>query len=347
MPTLYVTEQGATVRLSGGSLIVTVDDSRPGKEGHCSASRKILIEVEPHRIEVVTLIGRSHITSDATHLCLEQGICVAWFSWSGQFLGRTVPVLHRCADLRLAQYRAASDLEVRLTRAVAVVEAKLSNSVEILTEIQSNDSENKMLGPAIAEIRQLSEDVKHCDLIERLLGLEGAAARQYFKAYGASFRGEILFSGRHHRPAPDPANALLSFGYVLLANRIGGMMEARGLDPCLGFFHELRSGRESLALDLLEELRQPVIDKFVIRACNLRILRPEHFEPPDPEKGVRLTREGLKVFFEHWEAHLLRPIREKGNNERLATMELLHRQVDRIAASVRGSLPYQPFLYGK
>ena len=112
---------------------------------------------------------------------------------------------------------------------------------------------------------------------------------------------------------------MLSFGYVLLGDLLAGMLEARGLDPALGFFHEPRPGRPSLALDLLEEFRHPVVDRFVLRVSNLRILRPTMFEPDEPDEldeteagGVRLTRDGLKRFFRAWEKHLSRPLLERG-----------------------------------
>ena len=190
--------------------------------------------------------------------------------------------------------------------------------------------------------------VKDITAVEVLLGWEGTIARTYFQALSTAFRGAIGFAGRQQRPAPDPANALLSFGYVLLGNLLAARLEARGLDPALGFYHTPRPGRPSLALDLLEELRHPVVDRFVLRACNLRILRPEHFEAdPDRPGGVRTTRDGLKRFFREWEKHLLTPLRDAETSpEKIAVAPLLNRQIERLAADLRGGDPYQPFHYG-
>jgi CRISPR-associated protein Cas1 len=344
MPVLYVTEQNATLRLSGESLVVTVEEHEA--DGHGAGRRRIVMEVEPHRLELVALVGRVHVTSDATLFCLEKGIAVAWLTRGGELLGRVVPPLPRSADVRIAQYEAVRDPSARLDRARGVVSAKLENALEVLRDIQSNDPDNGALSPAMTELKRLCEAVAACPAVERLLGLEGTGARTYFSALGSAFKAGIGFVGRKHRPPPDPANALLSFGYVLLGNRVAGLIEARGLDPCLGFFHEVRSGRPSLAVDMLEELRHPVVDRFVLRGCNLRIFREELFEPPDEDGGVRLTRDGLKVFFEHWEGHLQKPMREKDAEGKIAPLELLRRQVERLAASLRGKGPYAPFRYG-
>jgi len=58
-------------------------------------------------------------------------------------------------------------------------------------------------------------------------------------------------------------NALLSFGYTLLTTELTGALAAQGLDPFVGVLHDLDYGRPSLALDLLEEFRQPIIDRLV------------------------------------------------------------------------------------
>jgi CRISPR-associated protein Cas1 len=140
---------------------------------------------------------------------------------------------------------------------------------------------------------------------------------------------------------------LLSFGYVLLGNLLAGRLEARGLDPAIGFFHEVHPGRPSLALDLLEELRHPVVDRFVVRACNLRMLRAEHFEPdPDRPGGVRATRAGLKIVLAEWEKHLLKPLRDAEGGEKIAVRPLMDRQIERLVADLRGKAHYRPFLYG-
>ncbi|MBF0136969.1 MAG: CRISPR-associated endonuclease Cas1 [Magnetococcales bacterium] len=348
MPSLYVTEQGATVRLSGSSLIVTLDVD-PDGDGPLPATRSILLEVEPHRLEMIGLVGRVHMTANALHLCLERGIGVAWFAWNGRFLGRMVPAEAKSGDLRLAQYRTAIDPVAALGLARQVITGKCANAIAVLRGIQANYPGQEPVAAAIRDIQTAVERVGVCQDAESLLGSEGHAARAYFGAFGTGFRGDIGFTGRQRRPPPDPANALLSFGYVLLGNLIGGTVEARGMDPAVGFFHALRPGRPSLALDLLEEFRHPVVDRFVLRVVNLRILRPDMFEADtESQGGVRLTRAGLKVFFRAWGEHLERPMPEAagedgGDANKLAPATLIRRQVDRLAAALRGGIPYAPF----
>ena len=264
MPTLYVTEPRSVVRRSVGSVVVTLNED-PDGPGPLPERQRRLLEVEPHRLELIALVGRVHITADALQLCLEQGIAVAWLQANGNFMGRLVPELSRTADLRLAQFRMADDEPQALALAQTFVAAKLHNAVGLLTALRSNRRSQPALGRAIGELKAMADTVAQATSREVLLGYEGDAARRYFAGLRLGFTGAIGFAGRARRPPPDPANALLSFGYVLLANVLASLLEACGFDPYLGFMHAVRSGRPSLALDLLEELRHPVVDRFVLR----------------------------------------------------------------------------------
>lgn len=338
MPTLYVTEPGAVVRKAAGSLIVTVDEVGEAK----GRRRRELIEVEPHRLELISLVGRTHITSDAVHVCLEHGIAVAWFTWSGDFRGRLAPEISRTADLRLAQYQVAHDTDQALVLARAMIEAKLFNAASVLSALRANRPAMPQLGDAILGLRVSAGRAATAASSDVLLGLEGDGARAYFAALGDCFSADIHFNGRARRPPPDPANALLSFGYVLLGNLLASLLEARGFDPYLGILHKVRSGRPSLALDLLEEFRHPLVDRLVIRLCNQRQLQPKHFEADQRRPGgVKLTRDGLRKFFQAWERQMDAPF--AGLNDERSAEDIVRAQVDQLAAHVRNRQPYVPF----
>ncbi len=341
MPALYVTEPGAVVRRSAGSIVVTLDED-PDGAGPLPEHRRRLIEVEAHRLELVALFGRVHITSDATRYCLREGVDLAWFTRGGRLLGRVVSGLPRSGEVRLAQYRRTEDSAGRFALARKIVEAKIRNGVEVLRGLQSNRPGHTGLASAIVEGRRAADRLAEVETVEALLGLEGAAARQYFTGLGRGFTSDIVFTGRVRRPPPDPANALLSLAYVLLGNLLSGLIEARGLDPSIGFYHELRPGRPSLALDLVEELRSPVVDRFVLRLCNLRIIRPEMFTEDPDQKGVRLTQAGLKIFLREWEKNLDRSVKEDGAETVLSVHQVMRRQVERIASDLRGGESYGP-----
>ena len=122
----------------------------------------------------------------------------------------------------------------------------------------------------------------------------------------------------------DPVNALLSFGYVLVGKEIQAVLDGMGFDPYIGFFHQIDYGRPSLALDLLEELRAPLIDRFSLGLFLRRALTPGDFTS-SPEKGVRLEHEALRTFFQAYEEELTRPMVLEGET---LTFRLVTAQVN-------------------
>ncbi len=108
------------------------------------------------------------------------------------------------------------------------------------------------------------------------LGIEGAAAHLYFQALTEVFPPAMGFRGRQRRPPPDPVNALLSLGYSMLHTQAVNSCRMVGLDPAIGFYHELAYGRESLAADLIEPLR-PRYDRWAWRLLAEKQLRDYHF----------------------------------------------------------------------
>ncbi len=338
MPTLYVTRPGAVVRRTASALVVTADrETENGK-----TKRETLAELQPHRLEAVGIVGRAHMTTDATHLCLDQGISVTWFTAGGRLKGRLVPPKSKTAETRLAQYALSANPDAALELSRAFVSTKLRNGAAVLSVLRGNRPGQPALGKAIRRLRKAADRAQREDSKESLLGVEGDAAKTYFAALGPCFSGAIRFKSRVRRPPPDPANALLSFAYVLLANRVAGLLEAQGLDPYVGFLHAVRSGRPSLGLDLIEELRHPVVDRFVLRICNRGQIGPRHFQP-DPRRagGVNLNRDGLSLFFTAWEKLMRRPL--PGAPDGLTTEETLCTQVELMAAHVRHGDPYLPF----
>ena len=343
MPTLYVTEGGSVVRRRAGSLVVTrIED--PDGSGPLPERQRVLLETEPHRVEMIGLFGRVHITAAAIRECFEHGIAVSWLSKNGDFLGRLVPELSRTADLRLMQYRMFTDSAAILSLGRIIVDGKLRNAEALITALRSNRPGVSVFAEVIKKLDELRSRLPNAETREEVMGIEGEAARWYFSALGLGFNGEIVFESRQRRPPPDPANALLSFCYVLLANLLASLLEARGLDPYVGFYHTLRSGRPSLALDLIEEFRHPVADRFVLRVCNRRQLSADNFEQDSRRGGVRLDQRGLHKFLRAWESHLDKPM--AGVTSGISVEQVIKQQVDRLAAHVRGRANYRPLILG-
>ena len=114
---------------------------------------------------------------------------------------------------------------------------------------------------------------------------------------------DFPFNGRNRRPPKDKVNALLSFVYTLLNHEVQSALETVGLDPYVGFLHTDRPGRASLALDMMEFFRQNIVDSFVIKLVNKKMVKVEDFYM-DEEKGIRMTPDCYRKFLKTYEEYM-------------------------------------------
>ena len=223
----------------------------------------------------------------------------AFLSSRGKFRFRIVPELSKNIYLRMAQHRHYNNEGFRVRWSTAVVEAKLKNQRNFLIRSRRNQPDADIE----KEISMLETSIKGLNdkkSVDEIMGAEGFGSKTFFRAYGKLIRGEFKFVKREYYPPPDPVNALLSFGYMLVFNELNGLLEAFGFDVYLGFLHSIRYGRASPASDLIEELRSPVVDRLVIYLINLDVIKPSQFTATE-NRGVRMDERALKAYLKNYE----------------------------------------------
>lgn len=156
---------------------------------------------------------------------------------------------------------------------------------------------------AAEDLSRALERAAEVEEMDVLRGVEGAAAAAYFRAFHVMVRPPFVFERRSQHPAHNGVNALLNLGYTLLAGEIASRLEASGFDPRIGFYHGVRYGRLSLALDLLEAHRVAVIDRLTLSVLNRRMLGLDDFEERG-SAGVRVTRAALRRYLALYEEAL-------------------------------------------
>jgi len=327
MSVLYVTEQGASLRRRGQTICVVKE-------------RALLAEVEVHTLEAVLVFGVAQVSTQAMALLLRNGVETAFLTCDGRLRGQLTPARPKNVTLRIEQYRRSQDPAFCLTMARTVVLGKLENALGGIRRFQSNHPEAD-LANSVRSIESARDAAMRATDLDSLRGHEGAAAHAYFAAFRRMCLGSLEFPGRTRRPPRDPVNALLSLGYTLATNELQSLLDARGFDPYIGFLHEIHYGRPSLALDLLEEFRYPVVDRLTQYLANKGILNPEDFES-DPEIGVKLRPAGLRRYLAAWEEWLRRPVLDEPTGDKVSYREIFRRQAERLAGAIRGGAAYRP-----
>lgn len=333
MAHLYLTEQGAVLRKSGDRVIVSKDE-------------RDLLEVPCHHLDAVMIFGNVHFTTPALRKLLEHRIELAFLTRRGQLLCQLTPPMPKNVTLRMAQYDRSRDPSFALGLARTIVAAKIHNSGEIIRRHAANHP-SPSLAAAGAELGEAIARVRDATSLDALRGIEGAAAKRYFAAFAAMVPPEFGFRGRNKRPPRDPVNALLSFGYTLLAAEIASLADGVGLDPQVGFLHQIDYGRPSLAADLVEELRAPVIDRLTATLLNRRQLVASDFFVHAPTGGVHLRSDALKRYLLAYDRALGEPgTAEFDDAESAASSESvrgrLRSQLRGLANALEGSGAYDP-----
>jgi CRISPR-associated protein Cas1 len=324
--TLYLTEQGSVLHKAGERLVV-------------EKNHQILLEVPCLKLDAILIFGNVQVTTQALGELLDHGIELALLSASGRLRGQLTPPKARNVPLRMKQYELAHDEVFRLAVAREVVLAKVLNSAAVLRRFRRNHPE-ALAAQEIDEIESQTPAIAQAVSLDTLRGVEGSCAARYFRALGCMVPPSFGFAGRNRRPPRDPVNALLSFGYVLVGNEIQSLLDGMGFDPYLGFFHALDYGRPSLALDLLEEFRAALVDRWSTGLLNLAVLKPEDFTTT-AEGGVLLSREGMRRYFPAYEAELTTPFSVDGDQRTFR--QLFRRQAERFARALTEGEPYQGF----
>ncbi|MDQ7031614.1 MAG: CRISPR-associated endonuclease Cas1 [Desulfonauticus sp.] len=280
MAVVYITKPGVKVHLEGNHLLVKGEDFKQ--------------TIYTFNLERLILVGKVELTYSAlTHL-LRNNTSVIFLTRQGNYLGSLSGLEAKNVFLRVSQYERLQDPEFKLNTARSIVSGKIRN-MRMLIMRMARTLDSNLCSDVAKNLARFSSLVQSASSVESLRGFEGQATKIYFKGLKEGFDPDLGFTKRTRRPPTDPVNACLSFGYTILMNIVAGAIGARGLDPALGNLHELSYGRLSLALDLMEEFRVPVVDMTVLACFNLGILQKDDFYTVEPQKKSDFSENGKWV----------------------------------------------------
>ena len=325
MAAIYIREQGAVVQKRGERIIVT-------------KNTKQLLDIPVFQIENMALVGNIQVTTQALHLLMERGVDVSYLTYSGKFLGSTLAESSKNIFLRFEQYRFYLDEEKRLEMARIIVDNKIKNQMDIIREHKRKDVEYQWNDDLKAMDRHLSR-LRKKNTTHEIMGVEGICSNIYFGAFAHMLACDFVFTGRNRRPPRDPVNVIISLAYTLLTKEVSNAIDAESFEPYLGFLHGIRYGRKSLALDIVEEFRQPVVDRLVILLFNKRMIGRYDFEYLE-EGRVVLTEQGFHKFCNEYERWMTGRNTLSGVGSFRA---LIRKQVASLKSAIREHDTYKPY----
>lgn len=327
---IYVNEQGARLGKKGNRLVV-----HHGNE--------ILASVRFIDTSQVNLYGNVQISTQLLRELFDRQIPTGWFSFGGWFTGMAHGLPSKHVELRRRQVLLDARNE-SLPIARSMVSGKIRNT-RVLLRRNSRGQPAEVL----ARLARAADKALHAQDIPSLMGIEGAAARDYFSEFRSMLRatddypGEFTFDGRHRRPPPDAVNALLSYCYALLVKELTIVVSLVGFDPYSGYLHRPRFGRPALALDLAEEFRPLIAESVVLQVINNGEVRGIDFVARGG--GVALTPKGRKSVIRAYERRLDQEITHPVFGYKVSYRRVLELQARLLAGVTMGEIEdYVPFV---
>lgn len=302
-----------------------------------------------HNVEDIVIFGGRGASPALMNKCTEDNIGLTFMSRSGKFLARAEGAISGNVYLRREQFRIADDEARSLSVAKNFIIGKLFNSRYVIeravrdhslqVDVDKLKNRSDLLSQAIIKCQNVSD-------IDALRGIEGESAQLYFSVFDEFIlqqKDEFRFVTRSKRPPLDNVNALLSFSYSVATGMCTSALETVGLDPYVGFMHTDRPGRRSLALDLVEEFRAIMCDRFVISLINKRIINNGDFEKKE-DGAVLLSEDGRKVFLTHWQNRKHDIVMHPFLKEKVEWGLLPYIQALLLSRYIRGDLDEYPML---
>ena len=294
MSVLYLLSSGGNVRKDGGRLVIE-------KEGQ-------LVGRMPIRSLTSVVVGSAaNISTSVIFACLENDIPIFFLNKKWQLIGQLANERAAVAVIR-QQFTCLEDPMIAMQLAKTVVDEKIRNQYRLLKSY-SRTVQNTLLNKVLNTLKAERAKIDAAESADSLRGLEGNCAKNYFSGFGTLLDNRTWhFKGRT-RPAIDPANALLNFGYAFLEREVRIAIIGLRLDSRIGFLHSNNDRKDSLVFDLMELFRQPIIDRFVLNLLRLQVYKPKDFNKED-DGTCRLSDEARALWYQKYEDYMKKPYQE-------------------------------------
>lgn len=339
---LYITTPEAYLTLDGENIVIKKEDP----QGSGSSTRLPLHNLE--NIVCFTWQGASPALMGA---CADRNIGLCFLTPNGRFQARVTGRVKGNVLLRKRQFEWSEKEAQSVPIAQSFLLGKISNCRKVLERAIRDHAmlvNVESLTGASNFMKETLKAIPACTSVADLMGFEGSAAKIYFGVFDHLIlqqRGDFFFKERNRRPPLDNMNSLLSFLYTLLTNECASALETVGLDPYVGFLHQDRPGRPSLALDLMEELRPVLVDRLALSLVNRKQISGKGFTQKE-SGGILMDDETRKAVLTAWQERKKEEIMHPFLKERVPFGLIPHIQAMLLARYLRGDLDaYPPFFW--
>ena len=220
--------------------------------------------------EKIVISGKGYISTDALKLLNQNNRNVILANTYGKpvsFLNGMMESL-TATKYRMAQYDTFRDSKKCLYLQRQTVKSKLESQIRFLKLTKQYEVKEGIL-KLEKYLKQINDD------FTSPIKIEAPSAHVYFQNFAKLIPQKYGFSSRNNsavkitkQNATDVINALLNYGYTVLAGEISKFVNGFGLDAYYGFYHKSHTGFQPLVYDMMEPFRW-LVDSTVCKFCDL------------------------------------------------------------------------------
>ena len=218
--------------------------------------------------EKIVISGKGYISTEALGLLNENNRNVILVNSQGKPVSQMSGLMDSmtATRYRMGQYDTFRDPEKCKYLTKQFLKAKLESQIRFLESLGRDDSKE-----TVNSLRKYLNQIEYSSEFSKI---EAKAGQVYFRYYTTLFDPRHKFESRNNsslritkRNASDPINALLNYGYAVLAGEIYKFVNGVGLDAYFGFNHRSHTGFQPLVYDIIEPFRW-LVEKAVFHIAN-------------------------------------------------------------------------------
>ncbi len=332
--TLYITNEEAYLALDGENVV-------------CKVGGNEVFRIPILNIENIVCFNYIGCSPALMGKCAKNLIPINFMTPNGKFLAKVSAGTRGNVNLRVMQIDKFRENGIELAQ--NTMSAKFANHISLIKRTLHDTPslrEDAQISTALEQLKSSIDSVYNAQSIDQIIGIEGNAAHTYFSIFNKLIKNSnFYFETRTKRPPLDEVNAMLSFVYSIYTSEFASALETVGLDSYIGYCHTLRSGRASLACDLVEESRS-LAERFVLSLINLKIVNLNDFEK-QITGAVFLSDDGRKKVLTKWQEKKREDYLHPCLNQKIPFGLIPYVQSNLLAKYIRGDTDEYPVFLSK
>ncbi len=294
--------------------------------------------ISPNALEQVIISGECSITSGLVRLLIEKEVDLVFIGRNPRLFGRVMRGdTNSFSEIWRMQLLMSEDKKLEIAK--EIINSTIHNKIRLLQSLAKNRGAD--ISDIIRRLNKHIKDIKNVENIEKLMGFEGDSTRIYFEGIRRFIPDVFEFEKREKHPPKDPVNSMLGYGYTVLKSRCEYALFLSGLNPYEGILHSTYKDRAALSFDLMEEFRQPIVDRVVMTMIAKKQISVEDFK--FTEEGCFIEEEGKKLFLDLLYTRFEKKYKYGGKE--LPFLDIIIEQAKKLANAVKNNEKYAGFKY--